>query len=122
MAEESKSGGSSSDADPEVDAEQEGEASRGGGDASRTSRSGPPSVSFPLLTSRELLEQHVDAQLQQLETGEIRELSLQTIWTMDVLASTQLALDLLCIFFILSYEYVAVVSVLRGAYAFHTDY
>lgn len=87
MAEESKSGNSSSDGGG--DAEQEEGASQGGGDASRASRSGPPSVPFPLLTTRELLQQHVDAQLQQLEAGEIRELSLQTMWTMDVLASTQ---------------------------------
>lgn len=95
MAEESKSGISSSDAD----AEQEDEAFRGGGGASRGSRSGPPSVSFPLLSRRELLQHHVDAQLQQLEAGEIRELSLQTMWTMDVLASTHshlLAYNICC--------------------------
>lgn len=85
MAEELKSGGSSNS---DVMAEPEEEGSRGGGGALRASRSGPPSVPFPLLSKRELLQQHVDTQLQQLEAGEIRELSLQTMWTMDVLAST----------------------------------
>lgn len=85
MDEELKRGGNSGS-----EAEQEDGATRDGG-LPWASRSGPPSVSFPLLTRRELLQRHVDAELQQLEAGEIKELSLQTLWTIDVLVSTQAA-------------------------------